>query len=82
MEEMIVEVEVEAKSFHLFQREPSFGLLEVNVEEAKEPKGFHLFQREPSFGLMSRLQDIQEVKILFPSLSERAFFRTKVGVKS
>jgi len=37
---------------------------------------FHLFQREPSFGLEICEKAGWKYEITFPSLSERAFFRT------
>ncbi len=63
--------------FHLFQREPSFGLYyDFTFKTLNYEKGFHLFQREPSFGRGIGFGLTMLAVWMFPSLSERAFFRT------
>ncbi len=47
---------------------------------SKKTRRFHLFQREPSFGHPKRKVDPETEKVLFPSLSERTFFRTIVAI--
>jgi len=63
--------------FHLFQREPSFGPgNNENFKNRSNRYRFHLFQREPSFGHGRDDRGGRGRGQKFPSLSERAFFRT------